>query len=785
MLDLSVDYVGRDGAADMSQLASRFATASTLPIVLDSTEPAVLKAGLEHLGGRCVINSVNYEDGDGPTSRFAKIMPLVQEHGASVVALTIDEEGQARDAEWKLRVARRLILDLRDNWGMNVGDILIDCLTFPIATGQEETRKDGIETIDAIRRLKSEFPQVQTTLGVSNVSFGLNPAARVVLNSVFLHECVQAGLDSAIVHPSKITPMTRIDERQKQVALDLIYDRRTFDGDECTYDPLQEFLQLFDGVELATSKNARAEALAALPLYERLQRRIIDGEKVGLDDDLKEAMALGTPPLEIINTHLLEGMKIVGELFGKGEMQLPFVLQSAEVMKTAVAQLEPFMEKTGDEGRGTMLLATVKGDVHDIGKNLVDIILTNNGYRVVNIGIKQTINQIIDGALESNADAIGMSGLLVKSTVIMKENLQEITSRGLDQKWPIVLGGAALTRAYVEQDLAALFPGEVRYARDAFEGLRLMDSIMAVKRGEPGAALPALRERKVANTRVKSEDLPIDTRRSDVALDVDIPTPPFFGSRVVKGIQLSDYAGMLDERALFVGQWGLKGNRGEYENMVEAEGRPRLRSLLNEVQSSGWLNAAVVYGYFPCYSEGNDLVVLHHEGENKGQERTRFTFPRQTRDRRLCISDFFASKESGKTDVVAFHVVTMGSTVSEAAAKLFAANNYREYLELHGLSVQLTESLAEHWHARMREELSVKSDDSSDLQGILNQGYRGSRYSFGYPACPDLEQQVQLCELLDPGRIGVELSEEFQLHPEQSTSAIIVHHPEAKYFNAN
>ena len=785
MLDLSVDYVGRDGAADMSQIASRFATASTLPIVLDSTEPAVLKAGLEHLGGRCVINSVNYEDGDGPTSRFAKIMPLVKEHGASVVALTIDEEGQARDAEWKLRVARRLINDLHDNWGMNIGDILIDCLTFPIATGQEETRKDGIETIEAIKRLKIEFPEVQTTLGVSNVSFGLNPAARVVLNSVFLHECVQAGLDSAIVHPSKITPMARIEERQKQVALDLVYDRRTFDGEECTYDPLQEFLQLFDGVELATSKNARAEALAALPLFDRLQRRIIDGEKVGLEDDLKAAMEQGTPPLEIINSHLLEGMKVVGELFGKGEMQLPFVLQSAEVMKTAVALLEPFMEKTGDEGRGTMLLATVRGDVHDIGKNLVDIILTNNGYRVVNIGIKQTINQIIDGATESNADAIGMSGLLVKSTVIMKENLEELTARGLDQRWPIVLGGAALTRAYVEQDLASMFPGEVRYARDAFEGLRLMDSIMAVKRGEEGASLPPLRERRVANTRIKAEEVPVDTRRSDVASDNSIPTPPFFGSRVIKGIQLSDYAGMLDERALFVGQWGLKGNRGEYETMVETEGRPRLRALINQVQSQGWLNAAVVYGYFPCYSEGNDLVILHHEGEEKGKERIRFTFPRQTRDRRLCISDFFASKDSGKTDVVAFHVVTMGSTVSEAAAKLFAENNYREYLELHGLSVQLTEALAEHWHARMREELQVKAEDSSDLQGILDQGYRGSRYSFGYPACPNLEQQVQLCELLDPGRIGVELSEEFQLHPEQSTSAIIVHHPEAKYFNAN
>ena len=785
MLDLSVDYVGRDGAADMRELASRFATTSTLPIVLDSTEPAVLKAGLEHLGGRCVINSVNYEDGDGPTSRFAKIMPLVKEHGASVVALTIDEEGQARDAEWKLRIARRLINDLKDNWDMNVGDILIDCLTFPIATGQEETRKDGIETINAIKQLKLEFPEVQTTLGVSNVSFGLNPAARVVLNSVFLHECVQAGLDSAIVHPSKITPMVRIDERQKQVALDLIYDRRTFEGDECTYDPLQEFLQMFDGVELATSKNARAEALAALPLFDRLQRRIVDGEKVGLENDLTEAMEQGTPPLEIINSYLLEGMKEVGELFGKGEMQLPFVLQSAEVMKTAVAILEPFMEKTGDEGRGTMLLATVKGDVHDIGKNLVDIILTNNGYRVVNIGIKQTINQIIDGATESNADAIGMSGLLVKSTVIMKENLEEITARGLDQRWPIVLGGAALTRAYVEQDLAAIFPGEVRYARDAFEGLRLMDSIMAVKRGEEGAALPALRERRVANTRTKSQDVVVDTRRSDVSDENSIPQVPFFGSRVIKGIQLADYAGMLDERALFVGQWGLKGNRGEYESMVEQEGRPRLRALLNQVQSQGWLNAAVVYGYFPCYSDGNDLVILHHEGENEGQERTRFTFPRQTRDRRLCISDFFASKDSGKIDVVSFHVVTMGSAVSDAAAKLFAENNYREYLELHGLSVQLTEALAEHWHARIREELQVKAEDSADLQGILDQGYRGSRYSFGYPACPDLEQQVQLCELLDPARIGVELSEEFQLHPEQSTSAIIVHHPEAKYFNAN
>ena len=785
MLDLSVDYVGRDGVRDMTEIASRFATSSTLPIVLDSTEPAVLKAGLESLGGRCIINSVNYEDGDGPTSRFARIMPLVQEHGASVVALTIDEEGQARTAEWKLRVARRLINDLTENWGMHVGDILIDTLTFPIATGQEETRRDGLETISAIKALKEEFPEVQTTLGVSNVSFGLNPAARVVLNSVFLHECVEAGLDSAIVHPSKITPMARIDARQKEVALDLIYDRRTFDGENCTYDPLSEFLQLFEGVELAASRNIRASELAALPLKQRLERRIIDGEKVGLTDDLDTAMAEGIKPLAIINDHLLEGMKEVGELFGKGEMQLPFVLQSAEVMKSAVAYLEPHMEKTSDAGRGRMLLATVKGDVHDIGKNLVDIILSNNGYQVVNIGIKQTINQIIDAAQENEVDAIGMSGLLVKSTVIMKENLEELTSRGLDQKWPIVLGGAALTRAFVEQDLAGVFPGEVRYARDAFEGLRLMDAIMAVKRGDEGAALPALRERRVKAVSRLDEPTEIDTVRSDVAVDIDIPKAPFFGSRIVKGIPLADYVGMLDERALFMGQWGLKGARGEYEAMAETEGRPRLRALLNEVQSKGWLEAAVVYGYFPCVSEGNDLVILHHEGPEKGKERVRFSFPRQRRDRRLCLSDFFASRESGKVDVVAFHVVTMGNTVSKAANELFAANAYREYLELHGLSVQLTEALAEHWHARIREEMSVRGDDAPDIQGILDQGYRGSRYSFGYPACPDIEQQTQLCELLEPGRIGVELSEEFQLHPEQSTSAIIVHHPEAKYFNAN
>ena len=785
LLDLSVDYVGRDGIRDMKEISSRFATASTLPIMLDSTEPNVLKAGLEHLGGRCIINSVNYEDGDGPESRFARIMPLVRDHGAAVVALTIDEYGQARTAEWKLKVARRLITDLTKNWDMAVSDIMIDCLTFPIATGQEETRRDGLATIEAINSLKSEFPDVQTTLGISNISFVLKPAARVVLNSVFLSECIKAGLTSAIVHPSKISPISRIPEEQLNVALDLIYDRREFDKDgNVTYDPLAKFLKVFENTDDNSLTEKRKTEFESLPLEEKLRRRIIDGERINLESDLEAALAKGISALDIINNHLLDGMKTVGELFGKGEMQLPFVLQSAEVMKVAVAYLEPFMEKS-DAGtsKGSILLATVKGDVHDIGKNLVDIILTNNGYRTVNIGIKQTINQIIDAAQSSDVDVIGMSGLLVKSTVIMKENLEELVNRGLDQKWPVILGGAALTRAYVEQDLASQFPGTVRYAKDAFEGLALMDSIMAVKKGIPGAALPPLRERRTPNTRAQ-RSVNTDTNRSDISIENTLPKVPFLGSQIVKGIPIKDYLSYLDERALFVGQWGLSGKREEYQSMVENEARPRLRNLLNEIATNGWLNASVVYGYFPCYSEGNDLVILHHEGPEKGKERIRFNFPRQSRDRRLCLSDFFRPKGE-EIDYVAFHVVTMGDSVSKATAKLFNENRYREYLELHGLSVQLTEALAEFWHARIRSEMGFAQEDSKELSAILDQGYRGSRYSFGYPACPDLSQQIQLCELLEPERIGVNLSEEFQLHPEQSTSAIIVHHPEAKYFNAN
>ncbi|CAM5680447.1 putative Methionine synthase [Streptomyces afghaniensis 772] [Streptomyces afghaniensis] len=460
-----------------------------------------------------------------------------------------------------------------------------------------------------------------------------------------------------------------------------------------------------------------------------------------------------------------------------GRVQLPFVLQSAEVMKTAVAHLEPHMEKTDEAGKGTIVLATVRGDVHDIGKNLVDIILTNNGYNVVNLGIKQPVSAILDAAEEHKADVIGMSGLLVKSTVIMKENLEELNQRDLAAKYPVILGGAALTRAYVEQDLHEIYQGEVRYARDAFEGLRLMDALMAVKRGIPGAALPELKQRRVkAAAAVRNtEQLPAEgPRRSDVATDNPVPTPPFLGTRVVKGIPLKEYASWLDEGALFKGQWGLK------RDMIDSVGRPRLRLWLNRLRTENLLEAAVVYGYFPCVSKDDDLIVL----DEQGNERTRFTFPRQDRDRRLCLADFFRSEESGQVDVVGLQVVTVGSRIGEATAGLFGTDAYRDYLELHGLSVQLAEALAEYWHARVRAELGIGVHDPAGLDGMLRTQYQGCRYSLGYPACPDLEDRGKIADLLRPERIGVELSEEFQLHPEQSTDAIVVHHPEASYFNA-
>lgn len=809
LLDVCIDYVGRDGVADMKQVVSRLASASTLPLVIDSTEPAVLQAGMELIGGRPVVNSVNFEDGEGPTSRFGRIMPLVKEHGAAVIALTIDEEGQARTAEHKVRIATRLVDTLVNEWGMRVEDVIVDALTFPIATGQEETRRDGIETIDAIRQIKAKYPGIHTTLGVSNVSFGLNPAARSVLNSVFLHEATEAGLDSAIVNSAKIVPLASVPDDRRKVALDLVWDRREYDAEgTLTYDPLVALLDLFAGVDSAALKDERAAELAALPVGERLERRIIDGEAKGLEADLDLARASGLAALDIVNVHLLVGMQVVGARFGSGEMQLPFVLQSAEVMKAAVALLEPYMEKSEAAGKGTIVLGTVRGDVHDIGKNLVDIILTNNGYDVINIGIKQPINEFIRVAEEHNADVIGMSGLLVKSTVVMKENLLELESRGLADKWPILLGGAALTRSYVEDDLDSVFSGQVRYARDAFEGLALMEPLVAIARGADPASvgLPALKKRihkKSLLTLTEPGDLP---ERSEVARDNPIPVPPFWGTRIVKGVALADFSAFLDERATFMGQWGLKPSRAEdgasYQELVDTVGRPRLRYWLDRILGEGMLDASVAYGYFPVVAEGDDMVVLHHgddptglvgaagllapdggSGGELGRDRLRFNFPRQRRDKHLCLADFVRSRASGQTDVVALQLVTAGSNVDTVTAKLFAANKYRDYMELNGLTMQLTEALAEYWHSRIRSELGLGGEDPSDIAGMFKLEYRGARFSLGYPACPEMEDRRKVVELLKPERMGVVLSEELQLHPEQSTDAFVFHHPEAKYFS--
>lgn len=813
MLDLCIDYVGRDGREDMAQLAALLATSSTLPIMIDSTEPEVIRVGLEHLGGRSIVNSVNFEDGDGPDSRYQRIMSMVKQHGAAVVALTIDENGQARTAEHKLEIAERLIADITGTWGLDINDIIVDCLTFPISTGQEETRRDGIETINAIRELKKRYPGIHTTLGLSNISFGLNPAARQVLNSVFLNECIEAGLDSAIAHSSKILPMNRIEDRQREVALDMVYDRRTGD-----YDPLQEFMQLFEGVSAADAKDARAEALAAMPLFERLAQRIIDGDKNGMEADLEAGMQ-EKAPIDIINDDLLAGMKTVGELFGSGQMQLPFVLQSAETMKSAVAYLEPFMEAEAEakgeaksDGKGRIVIATVKGDVHDIGKNLVDIILANNGYEVINLGIKQPLSNMLEAAQEHKADAIGMSGLLVKSTVVMKENLAEMNNLGAAH-YPVMLGGAALTRTYVENDLSEVYDGDVYYARDAFESLRLMDEWMAEKRGEamdpnsPEAIAAAEKkaERKARNERSKkiaaerkANAVPVEVpERSEVAIDTPLAQPPFWGTRIVKGLPLAEYLPNLDERALFMGQWGLKSTRGgegpSYEELVETEGRPRLRYWLDRLKSEGILDhVALVYGYFPAVAEGDDVVILESP-EPDAPERMRFHFPRQQRGKFLCIADFIRPREQaiaeGSVDVFPFQLVTMGDPIAQFANELFAENEYREYLEVHGVGVQLTEALAEYWHSRIRSELRLTTggtaadEDAEDKQKFFDLDYRGARFSFGYGSCPDLEDRAKMVELLEPERIGVTLSEELQLHPEQSTDAFVLYHPEAKYFN--
>jgi 5-methyltetrahydrofolate--homocysteine methyltransferase len=797
VLDVNVDFVGRNGEADMHELASRLATNIKLPLMFDSTEWQKMEAGLQHAGGKSILNSTNYEDGE---PRFAKVIDLAQRYGASVVIGTIDEEGMARSADGKFQIAKRAYEQATGELGLPASDIFFDPLALPISTGIEEDRRNALETIKGIKRIKTELPGCFTILGVSNVSFGLNPASRIVLNSVFLHDAVEAGLDAAIVNASKIEPLNRIGEQELKVARELIYDQRRFDGDVCIYDPLTQFTTLFAGVKAKSAlKESKGETVE-----ERLKNHIIDGEKIGLEDELKTALE-SYPALDIINNILLEGMKVVGDLFGSGQMQLPFVLQSAEAMKAAVRFLEPFMEKKGGAtAKGTMVLATVKGDVHDIGKNLVDIILTNNGYRVVNLGIKQTIDNILKAQEEQQADAIGMSGLLVKSTLIMKENLELMNERGITV--PVVLGGAALTRRYVDEDLKSIYLGSLFYAKDAFAGLHTMDRLMSGevksdretgRRGEgetsateedvedlvgEEAKLGIRKSVKPRGGQLVSTDT-TDTTRSNVRTDAAIPGVPFYGSRVVEDVALADVFAFVNETALFKGQWQFKQGRTpaeEYQALVRDTVRPIYEELKQRSERERLLTPRVVYGYFPCQSSGNDLIIYN---DDEKTERLRFTFPRQPAGKHLCLADFFAAHDSGRMDVVAFHLVTVGRRASEYAQELFKSDNYAAYLYFHGLSVESAEALAELWHKRIREELGVADQDAPDVTKLFRQVYQGSRFSFGYPACPNLEDQAKLFELLDPARIGVELSEEFQLEPEQSTSAIIVHHPDAKYFS--
>ena len=778
LLDVCVDYTGADGVRDMTEVASRLASQSSIPLVIDSTEPAVVEAALQWIGGRPVLNSVNLEDGDAPGTRFDRFLTLASEYGAAVVCTCIDQEGQARTADWKLRSARAIHDLAVTRYGLAPEDLLFDPLALPLSTGMEESRRDGIETIEGIRRIKAELPGVHTVLGLSNVSFGLSPAARQVLNSVFLHECVQAGLDAAIVHAGKIQPLHRIGDNERDICLDLIYDRRS-EG----YDPLSALIEAFEG-ESALS-HSLIEDKSGWPVERRLEQRIVDGDRNGIEDELDEALVSGYKALDIVNDMLLAGMRTVGELFGSGKMQLPFVLGSAETMKAAVAHLEPHMEKSDAGGRGRVVLATVKGDVHDIGKNLVDIILTNNGYEVFNLGIKIPMSEMLAKAEEVRADAIGMSGLLVKSTLIMRENLEELNRIGKSDI-PVILGGAALTRTYVEKDLREVYDGKVFYGKDAFEGLHLLDRLMEIKRSgvdDPsfgtelsGRKLPPRRSQQMKE--IDPATLP--ARSPEVGMDNELFMPPFLGTRVAKGIPLDDIVSYINETALFRNQWGYRPEAGEVDADFKERIRAELRARLDEVKAEGVLVPQVAWGYFPVNADGGDLIV--YTDDDRTTERMRFSLPRQRKAPYLCIADFFRPVSSGERDYAAFQITTVGDEASARTAELFAADRYRDYVVLHGLSVEMTEALAERWHRRVREEWGFADEDAPTLTGLFRQQHRGGRYSFGYPACPDLEDNAKVVNLLEAGRIGVTVSEGFQLHPEQTTLALICHHPKAKYF---
>ncbi len=802
VIDICADFTGRDVTKDLPPIVRSFVTQVPAPISIDSNRWDAFEPALKLIGGRPLVNSVNLEDGE---EKFIEILKLLKSFGAAVVVGTIDEEGMAKEAARKVEVARRQLRIAVEVCGFRPHDIFFDPLALTIGAGQETDRGLGAETLEGIRRIKRELPGAFTTLGLSNISFGLSPPARHVLNSVYLHHAREAGLDSAIVHAGKITPLYKIDPRRREVAEDLIFDRR-----RPGYDPLLEFLGLFAGAK-AESQKVKAPLAT---VEERLQRRIIDGDRTGLEADLDAALAK-MPPLSVINDVLLGGMKVVGDLFASGEMQLPFVLQSAETMKAAVAYLERFMTRAAGESKGRLVLATVRGDVHDIGKNLVDIILTNNGYRVFNLGIKQPIAAILDSAKANAAHAIGMSGLLVKSTVVMRENLEEMNRQSM--ALPVILGGAALSRRYVEDDCRAVYKGRVDYAKDAFEGLRLMGEICGQgtphreARAEPPrepSALPGVRPPPAAQPAPAAAPAPAAEpppaakaapaanaarpapehqaalpHSRDIRRDVETPVPPFLGSRVIEKIPFRAILPFVNENALFKVQWQFKPKgRGmeEYQDYVEKELRPIFLRMVERCEAEDLIQPRAVYGYYRCQSDGDDLIVYRPETRD---ELTRFAFPRQKGKKDLCISDFFASVRSGRLDVVAFTAVTVGPRVSEVERSWFAENRYTDYLYLHGLGVESAEALAEYLHRQVRAELGIGGGDHRDIVKLFHQHYRGSRYSFGYPACPNLEDQEKLVKILETERVGISMSEEYQLDPEQSTTALVAHHPQAKYFN--
>ncbi len=833
VLDVNVDYVGRDGEKDMHELVSRLVTNVNLPLMLDSTEWQKMEAGLKVAGGKCILNSTNYEDGD---ERFFKVLELARSYGAGVVIGTIDEEGMARTAERKFAIAQRAYRDALE-FGIPAHEIFYDPLALPISTGIEEDRNNGAATLKAIERIRRDLPGVHVVLGVSNVSFGLSPAARIVLNSVFLHDCIQAGLDAAIISPAKILPLAKISEDHQQICRDLIQDRRRFDGPVCIYDPLTELTKLFEGV---SAKQARESgpSLADLPVEERLKQHIIDGERIGLEPALQEALA-NHPPLTIINTFLLDGMKVVGELFGSGQMQLPFVLQSAETMKAAVAFLEPLMERAEGESsaKAKFLIATVKGDVHDIGKNLVDIILTNNGYEVINLGIKQPVEAIIEAQKLHQADCIALSGLLVKSTAFMKDNLQSFNEAGIDV--PVILGGAALTPRFVNNDCRQVYRGQVIYGRDAFADLRFMDAFVEARAkgdwdngqgflqgapeglgltrqpaeteaeapGDDSQACPADAAESATAAGEAAQPLvhsALDTSRSAATPEEPALTPPFWGSRVLTeaDIDLAEVFRYLDRNALFAGQWQLRKtqqqSRADYEAMLAEKAEPVLQHWLDRCLAEGLLTPRVAYGYFPCGRRGNDLVVFaapDGAAVSPGAELGRFQLPRQRSGNRYCIADFYrdlvdpephtpGAGGQAPADVLPMQAVTMGERATSVAQELFQGDRYSDYLYFHGLAVQMAEALAEWTHARIRRELGFGASEPAELRDLLAQRYRGSRYSFGYPACPNVADSRQQLAWLGADRIGLRMDESDQLEPEQSTTALVALHSQARYFSA-